>query len=84
MEQFIDLGIFVKMVCGLTILLSKANATVKVLNIEPSSYTPFVILLIYFTSFKSFLKFISKFGSETKDKISPVFISINNEPPPVA
>ena len=48
LEQFIDLGIFGIIVCGLTILLSKANATVKVLNIEPSSYTPFVILLIYF------------------------------------
>ena len=33
-----------------TNLCSSAKATVKVLNIEPSSYTPLVILLRYFLS----------------------------------
>ncbi len=37
LEHFIERGIFLITVSGSTILLSNARATVKVLNIEPSS-----------------------------------------------
>ena len=37
LEQLIDLGIFLMIVLGVTKLFSNARATVKVLNIEPSS-----------------------------------------------
>ena len=67
-----------------TNLCSSAKATVKVLNIEPSSYTPLVILLRYFLSLIVDLWFMSKFGNEIKEIISPLFTSINNAPPPVA
>ena len=36
-EHLTDRGIFFSTVCGFTKLLSKANATVKVLKIDPSS-----------------------------------------------
>ena len=49
LEHLIDLGIFLRIDCGFTKSLSNAIAIVKVLKIDPSSYTPFVILLVYFS-----------------------------------
>ena len=56
----------------------------KVLNIEPSSYTPLVILFVYCLSLTDNLLFMLKFGNETKDRISPLFTFISKAPPPVA
>ncbi len=50
LEHFIDLGISLIMVFDFTKLLSNAIANVKVLKIDPSSYTPLVILFMYFSS----------------------------------
>ena len=45
-----DFGRFSNFVLILIILSLRAPAIVKVLKIDPSSYTPFVILLINFIS----------------------------------
>ena len=43
-----------------------------------------MILLVYFLSLTDSRLLILKFGNETKDKMSPLFISISKAPPPVA
>ena len=83
-EHLIFLGIFFIIVFVSTKLCSRANATVKVLKIEPNSYTPFVILLINFLSLIVVLLLMLKLGNDTKDIMSPLFTSINTAPPPVA
>ena len=84
MEHLIFFGISSIIVFVSTKLCSIAKATVKVLKIEPNSYTPFVILFVYFFSLISNLWLISKLGNETSESISPLLIFINSAPPPVA
>ena len=55
----------------------------NVLKTDPNSYTPIVILFRYFGSSKFILLFKSESGNETKDKISPLWISINNAALPI-
>ena len=50
LEQFICFGISFSKVSGSTICFCNAKATVNVLNTEPSSKTPLVILFIYLMS----------------------------------
>ena len=64
-------------------LLSKPAAKVNVLKTDPNSYTPIVILFIYFGSSKFILLFKSESGNETRDKISPLRIFINNAALPI-
>ena len=67
-----------------TIFSFSAAAKVKVLKTEPSSYTPFVALLIKLISSIFCLWFKSKSGKETKDKISPLLTFINIAALPLA
>ena len=74
--QVIDFGNLLNLVSGSIRFSLKAAAKVKVLKTDPSSYMPFVALLIRLISFISFLSFGSKSGNETNEMISPLFTSI--------
>ena len=55
LEHFIDSSIFLITVLGFTMLLSMARAIVKVLKIEPSSYTLWILLRYFFSNTDSFI-----------------------------
>ena len=63
--QVILLGKSVNFVLGSITFSFNPEAIVKVLNTEPSSYTPFVTRLMYLTSFISSLLFKLKSGNES-------------------
>ena len=77
-------GIFLIIVEGVTILSSRARATVNVLKIDPSSNIPFVILFVNSSALIFSLLFKSKSGKETKEITSPLSASINKAPAPLA
>ena len=78
------------MVCGFTNPFSNEVAAVKILNVEPNSYSPCAALLNNgFSEGSPNIAALgrllgSKSGNETREMISPVFTSINIAEAPFA